>query len=300
MGPRPPGAAPHRPARTHRPGSPGCCWGWWAVRRTTPVSRVVGACLRDARERRMILPQQAAEALGVGPQMILALEDGRRRVRPRVLRTLARLYRYDDTTALQRLLAERPDFHGITRDAAPGHARRIAACTDSASRFRWQATTVLPAPLQTPAYARAVSEPSAARPGAPRPVTATPVFVLDTRVIQRGGDSARLMAEQLDHLLHLLKAGTDIRVVPESHGFLQPPGHLVEITLPGGRVLARPGGSWVDYCASTRLTAAIDTAVAATDPSSSRDALLRAAAAHHAYAGSPTLPDRPERAAHAR
>ncbi|MFF4859962.1 Scr1 family TA system antitoxin-like transcriptional regulator [Streptomyces rubiginosohelvolus] len=272
--------------------------------RTTPVSRVVGACLRDARERRMILPDEAAAVLGIGPLALLALEEGRRRVSPRALELLSRLYQYGDgdTRALEQLLAERPDFNGIARDAAPGHARRLAACTSNASRIRWRSTTVLPAPLQTREYARALGEPSASRPGAPRPVTATTAFVLDARVIQRGGQTPRLMADQADHLLHLLEDGTDIRVVPESHGFLQPPGHLVEITLPAGRVLAQPGPSWVDYCATDRLSAAIDAALSATDPDSSRDILRRAAASHRAHTLSPTGPDTDpaERAAHVR
>ncbi|WP_073224299.1 Scr1 family TA system antitoxin-like transcriptional regulator [Streptomyces sp. NBRC 110465] len=241
----------------------------------------------------MMLTDQAAQALAIDTETLRALEEGCGRVRPGALTVLTRLYRCGDASALQQLLAERPDFHGIARDAAPGHARRIAACTSSASLVRWQSTTTLPAPLQTRDYARAIGEPSATRPGARRPVTATTVFVLDPRVIQRGGDTARLMAEQLDHLLHLLEGGTDIRVLPESHGFLQPPGHLVEITLPGGPVLARPGPSWVDYCATDRLSSAIDDALRATDPDSSRDALHRAAAAHHARtrAHSPAVPE---------
>lgn len=111
------------------------------------------------------------------------------------------------------------------------------------------------------------------------------MFLLDERVIQRGGDSARLMAEQLDHLLDLQDRGIDIRVVPESHSIAQPCGHLVEIGLPGGWVLARPGPEWVDYRATDHVAAGLDDAMGATDPDYSREALHRAAASHHARAG---------------
>ncbi|WP_405196315.1 Scr1 family TA system antitoxin-like transcriptional regulator [Streptomyces anulatus] len=252
---------------------------------STPVSWVVGAWLRDARERRMMLPEQGAEALGIDAQALLAMEEGRRRVSPRALPVLTRLYRYDDTGALERFLAERPATGGEARDAALGHARRLAACTRSASAFRWHATGLLPAPLQTRDYARAVGELPAALPGAPRPAPATVMFLLDERVIQRGGDSARLMAEQLDHLLDLQDRGIDIRVVPESHSIAQPCGHLVEIGLPGGWVLARPGPEWVDYRATDHVAAGLDDAMGATDPDYSREALHRAAASHHARAG---------------
>ncbi|MFF2227002.1 Scr1 family TA system antitoxin-like transcriptional regulator [Streptomyces globisporus] len=249
-----------------------------------PVTLVVGACLRDARRRRMMLPEQSADALRIDVPSLLALEEGRRRISPTTLTTLTDLYRSTDTDAgaLRRLLAQHLGRSGVVRDQEEGHAERFAACADSADIIRWQSTVLLPGPLQTPAYALAVGEAPLTRPGAPREATGSVVYLVDERVIQRAGESARLMAEQLDHLLHLEGTGTDIRIVPGTGPVPQPAGHLVELHLPGGPVWARPGPDRVDYCGSTGFANAITASFAATDPASSRDALHRAADAHRA------------------
>ncbi|MEU0100409.1 Scr1 family TA system antitoxin-like transcriptional regulator [Streptomyces sp. NPDC006267] len=256
---------------------------------SNPVTRVVGACLRDARERRMILPEQGAEALGIDLPSLIALEEGHRRVSPAALDALTDLYRCTGTDALRQLLAQRLDRADVVRDQEPGHARRFGACADSASLTRWQSTVLLPGPLQTPHYALSVGEAPVTRPGAPRDVTGSVVYLVDERVIQRGSDSARLMAEQLDHLLRLLDSGTDIRIVPGTRPVPQPAGHLVELHLPGGPVWVRPGPDRVDYCGTSGFASAITASFAATDEASSRAALERAANAHRALADGTTL-----------
>ncbi|MFE8910901.1 Scr1 family TA system antitoxin-like transcriptional regulator [Streptomyces globisporus] len=253
---------------------------------SSPGTRVVGACLRDARERRMMLPEQGADALGIDVPALLAIEEGRRRVSPTALDTLTGLYRYTGTQALRRLLAQHLDHAGVVRDQERGHGERLAACVDSASGVRWQSTVVLPGPLQTPAYARAVGEVPVTRPGAPRQPTGSAVYLVDERVIQRGSDEAGLMAEQLEHLLHLLDSGTDIRVLPGTCPVPQPAGHLVELHLPGGAVWARPGPDRVDYCATHGFAEVITNSLAGTDRGFSSEALSRAAAAHRALAPS--------------
>lgn len=253
---------------------------------SNPVTRVVGACLHDARERRMMLPEQSAEALGIDLPSLSALERGDRRVTSRDLDTLTGLYRCADadSEALRRLLALPPNGNGVVLDKEPGHARRFGACVDSASSVRWQSTDFLPAPLQTPHYALAVGEAPLARPGAPRDPAAPAVYVVDERVIQRGGKTAALMAEQVDHLLHLLDGGTDLCIVPGTSPFTQPPGHLVELHLPGGTVWARPGPGGVGYCDSSTFADTITASLDATTPDFTREALQRAATAHHALA----------------
>ncbi|EGE39575.1 transcriptional regulator [Streptomyces sp. SID4928] len=47
-----------------------------------PVTGVVGACLRDARERHMVLPEQAADALDISLPALLALEAGASLISP--------------------------------------------------------------------------------------------------------------------------------------------------------------------------------------------------------------------------
>ncbi|WP_217231267.1 Scr1 family TA system antitoxin-like transcriptional regulator [Streptomyces anulatus] len=258
---------------------------------TTPVSRVVGACLLDAREGRMMLPEQPAELLGTDPRTLLALEDGRLEISPRALTELTTLYRFGHAQALERLLAGRPDWNGKVRDREPGHAQRLAACARSSGRVRWWSTVYLPTPLQTRDYARAMGETSPTGHGAPRPAVRNTVYVLDAAVIQHGGATPRLMAEQLDHLLSLLDSGTDIRVAPGAHVDPQPPLHVVDLALPAGRVLAWPDREGVDYCATGRPAFHIDAALAGTDPRSSRDALVRAADSHRARTAlSPAAP----------
>ncbi|MFJ1954600.1 Scr1 family TA system antitoxin-like transcriptional regulator [Streptomyces microflavus] len=237
----------------------------------------------------MILPEEPAELLGITPQGLLALEKGRSEISTGTLTELTGLYQCEaDEPGLRRLLAQRPEWNGMTRDREPGHARRLAACTKSAGRVRWLSHEHLPAPLQTPHYAHAVAEPDANLPGAPGPPATHTVYVLDHRVLHHGGGTARLMAAQLDHLLHLTEQGTDIRVLPARPPRPQPAGHIVEITLPAGRVLARPAPEGVEYCRTLRFAAAIDTALGGTDRRSSREALYWAAASHHARAGTST------------
>ncbi|MDW4916282.1 Scr1 family TA system antitoxin-like transcriptional regulator [Streptomyces californicus] len=254
---------------------------------SSPGTRVVGACLLDARERQMMLPEQGADALGIDVPSLLAIEEGHRRIRPEALDTLTGLYRYTGTQALRRLLAQHLDHAGVVRDQEPGHAERLAACVDSASGVRWQSTVFLPGPLQTPAYAHAVDQVPVPRPGAPRQPGGSAVYLVDERVIQRSSDDAELVAEQLEHLLRLLDSGTDIRVIPATCPVPQPAGHLVELHLPGGPVWARPGPDRVDYCATLGFAEAITNTLTGTDPGISREALSCAAAAHRALAPSP-------------
>ncbi|MFG3429483.1 Scr1 family TA system antitoxin-like transcriptional regulator [Streptomyces californicus] len=241
---------------------------------------MVGACLRDARERRMMWPEQSADALGITVLAVLALEEGTRRATPHDFDVLAGLYRCPGTPALRRLLDQPLDAHGVLRDREAGHARRFGACVDSAGHLRWQSTTLLPGPLQTPHYALAVAETPADRPGAPQTPPGSAQYVLDERVIQRGGETARLMAEQLGYLLQLVDTGTDIRIIPGTGPLTQPVGHLIELHLPGGTVWARPTEDGVAYSTSALFADTITASLARTSTAGTREALKRAASAH--------------------
>ncbi|WP_326742757.1 Scr1 family TA system antitoxin-like transcriptional regulator [Streptomyces sp. NBC_01768] len=248
-----------------------------------PAVQAVGAMLRTARLRRMMLPEQPAERLGVPTQTVLDIEDGHRCVTVAELTALTSLYRCDqDRQPLWGLLIHAAAQAKTARDDEPGHARRLDACIRQARRVRWLSTALVPAPLQTRDYARAVGEHSTHRGGAPVPPAARPVYVLDVRVIRRGSGTPRLMAEQVEHLLSLAKGGTDIRIVGEDHPIPQPPGHLVEMELPAGRIMAQPHGHGVDYHRGDTLAARIDAALAFTGHCSSSLALEQAAASHRA------------------
>ncbi|MGW1411885.1 Scr1 family TA system antitoxin-like transcriptional regulator [Streptomyces sp. NPDC002403] len=251
-----------------------------------PAVQAVGAILRDARERRMMLPEQLAELLGVTPSTVLALESGRHRISTADLMELTRLYRCDqDLTPLRGLLTLSAARGEVVRDDGPGHARRMAACVRQARSVRWLSTVLVPAPLQTSDYARAVAEHAEAPSGAAVSPVACPLYVLDVRVIRRGSGTPRLMAEQVEHLLHLAESGTAIRVVGEECPMPQPPGHLVEMDLPAGRIVARPSGCGVGYHRGDPLAAHIDAALTGSGHGSSIEALKHAAASHRALAG---------------
>ncbi|MER5988711.1 Scr1 family TA system antitoxin-like transcriptional regulator [Streptomyces sp. NPDC001787] len=250
------------------------------------AATVLGAILRDARRRRFMLREEPAALLGVSPDTVRAIEDGTHRVAPATIATLADLYRFGHAWALQRLLAFHTADDTEVRDDEPGHAHRLAACARQAGSVRWLSTLLLPPPVQTPHYAQAVAEHSTQLPGAPLPPPADTVYILDSRVIDRGSGTPAVMAEQLHHLLHLVDSGTEIRIVPADHPVPQPPGHLVEMTLPTGRVLARPGPDWVDYHRPGTWSARIDDAFHTTDPPSSL-ALLEQAARQHTWAAQP-------------
>ncbi|MCX5103614.1 Scr1 family TA system antitoxin-like transcriptional regulator [Streptomyces sp. NBC_00439] len=248
-----------------------------------PAVQAVGAMLRTARLRRMMLPEQPAEYLGVPTQTVRDIEDGHRCVGVAELTALTSLYRCgQDRQPLWGLLIHAAAQARPARDDEPGHARRLDACIRQARCVRWLSTALLPAPLQTPGYARAVDEHSTYGGGAPVPPAACAVYVLDVRVIRRGSGTPRLMAEQVEHLLRLTERGTDIRIVGEDHPLPQPPGHLVEMELPAGRIVARPGGPGVDYHRGDTLAAHIDAALDVTDSYSSYGALEQAAAFHRA------------------
>ncbi|MFF8617933.1 Scr1 family TA system antitoxin-like transcriptional regulator [Streptomyces sp. NPDC015350] len=256
-----------------------------------PAAQAVGAILRDARDRRMMLPEQPAELLGITPHTVHTMEDGHHSISTAQLEALTGLYRCGpDQWPLWRLLALNEEQKKTVRDDRPGHARRLAACIRQAHGVRWLSTALLPAPLQIPDYARAVAEHPTALSGAPVTPKARPLYVLDVRTVRHGSGTPRLMAEQVEHLLGLADAGTVIRVLGEDHPLPQQAGHLVELDLPAGRLLAQPGESGVDYHCDKSLSAPIADALALTDCLSSRKALERAAAFHRALATTSQLP----------
>ncbi|MFF8917404.1 Scr1 family TA system antitoxin-like transcriptional regulator [Streptomyces sp. NPDC015032] len=257
---------------------------------TCPTALVGGATLRDARERHMMLPEEPADLLGIGPDTVLAMESGSRAVSASAITALSRLYRCGaDTRALQRLMAGAAEPETL-RDGEPGHAPRLRACARQAASVRWLSTVRLPPPLQTRAYALAAEEHSTALRGAPLAPGGDTVYVLDSRVITCGSGTPSLMAEQLAHLMQLAGSGTVIRVVAEAHPIPQPPGHLVELTFPAGRVVAQPSEDGVTYHRSDGWSRTIDDAFKVTDPASSREALAQAAVLHRAGARTTTGP----------
>ncbi|MFE9968615.1 helix-turn-helix transcriptional regulator (plasmid) [Streptomyces sp. NBC_01724] len=249
---------------------------------THPAARAAGGFLRDARERYYILPEQAAGLLRVSEESVIAMEAGHHGLSFEGIRLLCDLYRCSDEALALSTLAHAPaiptpaDQEGVVRDLLPGHDRRLAGCTRQARRVRWLSTVLIPPPLQTAEYALAVGLPPIELPGVPLPGPEQTVFVLDEEVLVRGRITARLMARQLLHLLDVYD-GSDIRVVPGRMPMPRSSGHLVELLMPAGPVLARVDNTGVAYLPDSSLSARIDEIWSLTTPAASRNLLVRAA-----------------------
>ncbi|MFF8617935.1 helix-turn-helix domain-containing protein [Streptomyces sp. NPDC015350] len=221
-----------------------------------PAVRAVGGYLRDARERRYMLPVQAADELEVSEETLLAMEAGHLPAPAMTVDRLCRLYRCtDDTGALQNLLIPRD---GSVRDEAPGHHRRLAGCMRQAREVLWIATSHLPPLVQTPAYAHATSSPPCALPGAPLAPAAEPQLLLDERILLTEDIAPEVMEPQLLHLLE--ETGCRVGVMP---GQLPASlGPVVVLRMAAGFVLAEPSPSGVRYRAdehpARRITDAWD------------------------------------------
>ncbi|MER5988708.1 Scr1 family TA system antitoxin-like transcriptional regulator [Streptomyces sp. NPDC001787] len=217
-------------------------------RQPHPAALVVGAVLRDARERRLVLPEESAALLGVLTETLFAIETGHRAIGARDITRLCLLYRTpEDAPALQKMAAVLPPLPtgserplgtaellpGPVSDTLPGHGQRLAAVCRQATRLYMVTTWEVQPQLQTAEYARAMHQPPAALPGYPLPGPAEAMYALDESVITRASDSAGVMARQIAHLQRLRAQGVDIRVLPG----LFPPGAMAELALPGGTLL---------------------------------------------------------------
>ncbi|MFG2631990.1 helix-turn-helix domain-containing protein [Streptomyces sp. NPDC048473] len=252
---------------------------------THPAVRVAGGYLRDARERRYVLPEQAAALLAVSEETVLAMEAGRTGITSEDISRLSHLYRCpEDAQALRKLahtlIAPAADIRhdavaaGAVRDAAAGHHRRLAGCARQAREVRWLSTTLIPPPLQTSAYASAIGCPSFALPGAPLPSPGHTVYVLAERILHTQHVAPEVMAQQLRYLLDL--EGGEVRVVPGR--IAAPEGHLVELRMAAGSAFARPEHDGVVYLPQDgRLSVLVSGAWDLTTPAATRELLLYAA-----------------------
>ncbi|MFE5094640.1 Scr1 family TA system antitoxin-like transcriptional regulator [Streptomyces sp. NPDC056638] len=247
---------------------------------THPAVRAAGGYLRDARERRYVLPEQAAALLAVSEETLLAMEAGHTRITSDGISRLCHFYRCPEDAQALRTLAhtlavpDDGDVAGAARDWTEGHHRRLAGCARQAREVRWLSTALIPPPLQTPAYARAVGCPAFALPGAPLPSPQT-VFVLDERILLTDRVAPEVMAQQLRHLLDL--EGDQVRVVPSR--IAAPEGHLVELRMAAGPAFARPEHHGVSYLpqGDGRLSDLVSGTWDFTTPAATRELLLYAA-----------------------
>ncbi|MFJ1551639.1 Scr1 family TA system antitoxin-like transcriptional regulator [Streptomyces sp. NPDC088246] len=232
------------------------------------------------RKRRYVLPEQAAALLAVSEESLLAMEAGHARITSEGISCLCHLYRCPEDTHALRTLAhalaapDEGDMAEAVRDWTDGHHQRLAGCARQAREVRWLSTALIPPPLQTPAYARAVECPPSALPGAPLPSPQT-VFVLDERILHTDRLAPEVMAQQLQYLLDL--EGDQVRVVPGR--IAAPEGHLIELKMAAGAAFARPEHHGVIYLPQDdgRLSALVSGTWDLTTPAGTRELLLYAA-----------------------
>ncbi|MEU9763470.1 hypothetical protein AB0D98_27890 [Streptomyces sp. NPDC047987] len=250
-----------------------------------PVIRAIGAYLRDARERRYILPAEPAELLATNEETVLAMEAGHHPITVDDLDILCCLYLCTmDAGALKRLARAAESSQGSVADDVTGHHRRLAGCARQAVKVRWLSTGLVPAPVQTDAYAQAVSTPSWALPGAPLDLRSEPQILLDERVLYPKSIRSDVMAKQLQWLL---QGDCTVRVMP---GRIKARSdRMVVMTLPAGFVLAQPSSRSVLYRACEQPPASVAALWDQTTPHCSRYLLQRAVEWHLARAAACTV-----------
>ncbi|MGW0670733.1 Scr1 family TA system antitoxin-like transcriptional regulator [Streptomyces sp. NPDC002746] len=229
----------------------------------TPGPLLVGATLKALREQSGTALAPAAANMSVPPLALALWESGSRRLARRIPYMLEALGldEYDAQRLLERLLNqdegmqssllpwEREEFG----DAYPGNIDRANAVLRAATRVRAFALDRVPEAFQTPAYAGLFPDDHAIGPatGLLPPVTApcvqeaessSWVLVLDEGLINRFHGHPQVLAEQLDHLLHLdTLPHVTVRVLRLDTPFAMPVANLTEHTLTGG-VLWRLNG----------------------------------------------------------
>lgn len=196
--------------------------------------RELGAQLRALRNARGLTVEQVAAHLMCHPSRVSRLETGARGVTARDIRDLCDLYGVTDPAeraALTRLAAEGKQ-QGWWQSYELGPFATYAGLEESAVTFRQYQSTTMPGLLQIPEYVRAMSavlvpevpderadvlvEVKMRRQGrltAEHPPTLS--VVLDEAVLRRAVGGPAVMADQLDHVLHVTKSpDITVQVIP--------------------------------------------------------------------------------------
>ncbi|WP_217231270.1 helix-turn-helix domain-containing protein [Streptomyces anulatus] len=251
-----------------------------------PVALVIGAILHDRREAARVTTEEAARRLRIPTDQLDQIEAGQRPISVSDVQRLCGMYGVCDEAAALTGMGKVAWYPSMRRpgpgddpfaapryDRATGSTERFITVMRQTERVRWLAPSDIPPPLRTPALAAATELPGTAQVTwpAPRPQD---VFILDEQTLTctRHGEA---ITGQIRHLLDLRQGGAQIHVLP------LPPlaGEVIELTLPGGTVVAR-SHFHPDYQATDTLAATIDNALAGTV--SGPDPLEQALAQHTA------------------
>jgi transcriptional regulator with XRE-family HTH domain len=120
----------------------------------------LGAALRDLRENRRILLEDAAARLGVAPSTLSRVETGKSPTRTGYLNLLLDLYQVTDPDQRRELAGlarqgQRDAWWADAADLLPLGEGRCLGLEDAAAHARVFATQIIPGPIQEPGYATA-------------------------------------------------------------------------------------------------------------------------------------------------
>ncbi len=211
-----------------------------------------------------MLPEQAAESLGVPEESVEAMEAGYTPPTFADIDLLCRLYGCD-ADALKGLLGQWAD-EGPVADAAPGHHRRLAACVRQANKALWIATDHLPPLVHTAAYAHAVGSPACDLPGVPLPFPSRPQLLLDERILLTKDIDPAVMRHQLAYLLD--QTDCEMRVMPGR--IPDSLGPVVTLQMAAGYLLAESSHHGVRYRADEQPPRSITHTWDLTTPATSQ------------------------------
>jgi len=213
--------------------------------RPTVARRRLGAFLKARRVAARITGEQAAEAIRSSGSKISRIEAGRLPVRPRDVADLLTLYGVNDPAERESLLAlaaesARPGWWDPFNQALPAHLLYLLNVEAAATRIDLYDPQAVPAVLQTPAYAQALTSASGKpvpwrgglrgdtlarrRQLIQQPEGRRPRLwaMIDEAVLYRApgrGSNPELMAEQIAYLSEVAgrgprSAGVTVQIVP--------------------------------------------------------------------------------------
>ncbi|MEU5125405.1 Scr1 family TA system antitoxin-like transcriptional regulator [Streptomyces mobaraensis] len=211
------------------------------------VALVLGAYLRHFRILRGWSQKHAALALGCSISTVSRLEQGAVFVHRHARALFHRHYDVPKgcARAVDHLLSV-TNLSTQAGDIGPGWHDRLALCEQQATAIATYTATVIPAPLRISTYKRALVPSGVSAYSAPhqipRQLTDRQVYTLflDSSLLERPVGGARVMAQQLDHLLRLSwKGRVAIRVVPTAAGAPVGDAYLSRLTLQGNWLYVR-------------------------------------------------------------
>ncbi|MFF4859960.1 helix-turn-helix domain-containing protein [Streptomyces rubiginosohelvolus] len=232
-----------------------------------PAALVIGTVLSARRSAARITPEAAARRLRMPTELLLDIEAGQGHITRNDIHRLCSLYGApEEAVALSGMatVAWYPEmgrprtgndpFAAPRYDRAYGSTERLSTVMRHSQQVRWLSPRIPPL-LRAPALAATDLPTAPVAWPAPRPWD---VFVVGEKALERAGRSEET-AVQIRHLLALREAGAQIHLLPLPHDV----GEVIELTLPGGTVLAR-SHCHPAYQATDELSADIDNALAAT------------------------------------